>query len=391
MVDNLGEALYTIKADDSQFAKTLQRDEQLAKTYVVRTQAELNKLGMASAQAGKEVTDSSRAATSALSGLGTVAALTGSTAVAASVQVGTLGIQLKELAASLGSAIARFGPYGAALAAIGTLIYAIYDRQRIADWIEGVDEANKRLDAMREKLVAQEMTIKARADAVKREIAILKGAKPSDLESNAGVAALLREKERLQAAIELRKQIDARREATRREYEAQQKSLAIDKQRNEEARTAQRLAEQKAYQATIGPQNLQDAFKLVGETARLIALQDKSRALREIAARDYAQRFGLDKSDLNTLLSRLGVSPDQPTTTFGPTALEIGNQRAGAVESRAFNRRTLGESLPAARIGGTSADQTKQRDTERNVLLKETRDAVRALTTVVRTGSGVPQ
>jgi hypothetical protein len=399
-----GKAILIMQAEDSQLAATLKKDEALVTASVGKMQGKINTLSVSQGNLG----DTAGAASASVATLGAVASVTGSRSVIVAAQVGQLTVAMIQQANATelaSAAIKKFAlrigafivsPAGLAIAAIAAGVgFLAFKWSKLN---EGVEEAIALEQKATDKLKAQTEAIDKQAAALERQIKLLGGVKPSELEGNTRLRNLLIEKESLEVANKLRTESEAQEKALSGRIAALEKEtrlltgeqtaleqiVSIDERRataardrakankdaadalRTEAATAENLRRSQGF---LTPAEARERVNLAA-TEQAGALE-RQRALRAA----LADRFNLD---LQFKLAELDTQQRKLAEALGlrGDAARQG-QRGGAIASTAFTTGSAGlfasvqavspaqmkrnrESAETAKAAGETAKNTKR-------------------------------
>ncbi len=414
-----GKSLLIMQAEDSALAATLRKDEALVTASVGKMQGKIDTLALGQANLAASVS----VAAAAVSALGAAASATGNQALATAATVATFGVALGAMAsaavasaagmkaltmASLAFVATPLGVVLLAVAAAAAAVAAVWHKSN-----QEQREATALADKAAEKLKAQTEAIDKQADALERQIKLLKGTKPSELEGNLRLRNLLMEKEVLEVANKLRSEEETRGKALsdrirvlERETQiisGQKTALDFIADAGERAATAARdRAKATKEAADAAKAEAQAAASLrrsqgfltpaeARERVNLAATEQVGALVRQAALRAaFADRFNLD---LQFKLAELDSSQRRLAEALGlrgggDAARQI--RRGGAIASTAF---TTGRAGLFAAIQAPDPAQIKRNreSTDTAKAVRETANNTKQIARAVITGSGLGQ
>ncbi len=388
MAEDLGQIVLSVEADDSGLQKTLKRDEQVVRNAANNMQRDLGKVKAAT----QSIQAPSGNAAAAIGSISAAAALSGNPIAGMAAQVGNLAIQLKSM---LVGAAAPLVALGAAAVVVAGLIAAIWNVQAIADWIEGVGDAEEALkktnDLLEEKKAKGQDIIKN----LGQQLAILKGV--NDAYDFKGLDAAQRvEARRLQNAIDSIKAAEEKAKLLATEEAAHQKIVStlmmehgilqgtVDKydlienlqirrltRRNDELRAQQAIVEateaeanakQAAFNAQAGPQTGDEASKALLARLDLIKAQERSRQLMVAELEGLVQIGRISQEQADKLATAFGIAEKAAeklaggktgsiaASAFGGGRASFANVSSGGGQDRGIGQRGKLIDLAAAQL-----------------------------------------
>lgn len=338
MAETFGEAVMRIKAEDAELRKTLTADEQLVRQSTNKMQGELNKLTVATTK-NQQTTASA----------GQVFGAFGAQVSAVGGKVGEVGGKVAGLGGALaGLGPALLGPAGAILAltaGLGILIsHFVQAKQKAKELREEMRELERATRDYHLRLTKTAQTAERRALAMTAELA-----GPEAVVAEQGRALmqdLLRREKQLSIMLSGAPPGKARQEMEREQNAVADLRISVEEntarkiQQIHEARRAQELAAEQAFQQQIAAERKQretTAAAAFGQTAMgkvvgaMKGIFDKANLERDMRAILEGPAFkGLGELK-DTLLETLGLAAQpQLAIAGGPTG------RAGGVQAGAF-------------------------------------------------------